>query len=152
MMQVNMNAVVELTYHFLPVLKQQPKAYIMNIASSAAYQAVPYLGLYAATKTFVLQFSRALHYELRNSSVSVTCISPGATDTDFANRAKVGPKALKAADKFNMTPVKVAAIAVDSMFSGKTEVVTGFINKLGAFITRILPKKVIENGAAKLYE
>lgn len=152
MMQVNMNAVVELTYLFLPQLKQQQAAYIMNIASSAAYQAVPYLSIYAASKAFVLQFSRGLRYELKNSSVSVTCISPGSTDTDFATTANVGEKGQKAAKKVNMTPEQVAKIAIDALFSKKTEVITGFINKLGAFFVWLLPKKLVENTAAKIYE
>ena len=152
MLQVNVNVVVELTQLFLPQLKQQPKAYILNISSTAAYQAVPYLALYSASKSFVLQFSRALRYELKKTSVSVTCISPGTTDTDFAHRANVGEKALKTAEKFNMTPEAVAKVCVDSMLKGKTEVVVGILNKLGAFLTRLAPKKLSENTAAKIYE
>ena len=152
MLQVNVNVVVELTQLFLPQLKQQSQAYILNISSTAAYQAVPYLALYSASKSFVLQFSRALRYELKKTSVSVTCISPGTTDTDFAHRANVGEKALKTAEKFNMTPEAVAKVCVDSMLKGKTEVVVGFLNKLGAFLTRLAPKKLSENTAAKIYE
>lgn len=152
MLRVNVGAVVELTYLLLPILKQQPKAYILNIASNAAYQAVPYLGLYAASKAFVLQFSRALHYELKNTHVTVTCVSPGTTDTDFANRANVGPKALRAAEKFNMSPEIVAKVAVNSMLKGKREEVVGFVNKLGAFLVWLMPKKLVENTAAKIYE
>lgn len=151
MMQLNMNVLVELSYLFLPQLKQQPKGFILNIASSAAYQAVPYLSLYAATKAFVLQFSRALRHELSSTSVSVTCISPGATDTDFVNRANVGAKALKAANQFNMSPQAVAKIAVESMFSGRAEVITGFVNKVGAFLSWLLPKKLLEKSVAKIY-
>ena len=152
MMQLNMNAVVALTFLFLPLLKQQPKAYILNIASSAAYQAVPYLSLYAATKAFILQFSRGLHYELKKTIVSVTCICPGATDTGFAARAQLGAKGLKTAEKVNMTPEQVADIAVNGMFSGKTEVIIGLINKAGAFFAWLLPKKLVEQTAAKIYE
>lgn len=152
MMQVNMNAVVELTHLFLPQLKRQPQAYILNIASSAAYQAVPYLSIYAASKAFVLQFSRGLNYELKNTPVSVTCISPGSTDTDFASRANVGDKGLKAAKKVNMTPEEVASIAVNAMYTKKSEVITGLINKLGAFFVWLLPKRLVENTAAKIYE
>jgi hypothetical protein len=152
MIQVNCLTLVQLTHLFLPKLKQQTKGYILNIASSAAYQAVPYLSLYAASKSFVLQFSRGLHFELRKSTVSVTCVSPGATDTDFAKRAKVGIKGLKAADKVNMTPEQVAKIAITSMFSKKTEVITGVINKIGGFLTWMLPKKLVEGAAAKLYK
>ena len=57
MMQLNMNTSVQLCQQFIPMLKQQPKSYILNVASSAAYQAVPGLSLYAATKIFLLNFS-----------------------------------------------------------------------------------------------
>lgn len=152
MLQVNCLTLVQLTHLFLPQLKLETQGYVLNIASSAAYQAVPYLSLYAASKSFVLQFSRGLHFELRKSNVSVTCISPGATDTDFVTRAKIGDKGLKAADKVNMTPEQVAKIAVDSLFQKKTEVITGALNKAVGFFTWLLPKKFIEGTAAKLYE
>src|SRR4029077_15290794 len=64
MMNVNMTSLVKLSSLFLPMMKQQERSYILNIASSAAYQAVPYLSTYAASKSFVLSFSRALTYEL----------------------------------------------------------------------------------------
>ncbi len=152
MMRVNMLALVEMTSLFLSLLKEQPQAYILNIASSAAYQAVPYLSVYAATKSFVVSFSRALHYELKKTTVSVTCISPGATDTDFPNRANVGAKGKKAAEKLNMKPEEVAAIAVEKMFARKTEVITGFINKLGAALAWLAPKSIAEKTAASIYE
>ena len=152
MIQVNCLTLFQLTHLLLPQLRQQTQSYILNIASSAAYQAVPYLSLYAASKSFVLQFSRGLHFELRKSNVSVTCISPGATDTDFVTRAKIGAKGLKAAGKVNMTPEQVAKIAVDSMLQKKTEVITGALNKAVGFFTWLLPKKFIEGTAAKLYE
>src|SRR5579871_6799972 len=82
MMHVNMLAPVQLCQLFLPMLKQQNKSYILNIASSAAYQAVPYLSVYAASKAFMLSYSRGLRQELKNTSVSITAISPGSTDTD----------------------------------------------------------------------
>ncbi len=152
MMQVNMATPLALILQFLPQLKQQPKAYILNIASSAAYQAVPGLCVYAATKSFVFSLSRGLRYELRNTSVSVTVVNPGTTDTNFANRAQVtNERALKAAEKLNMTPEAVAKIAVDGMYAGKAEVIPGFINKLGAFLTVILPNKLLEGGAAGIY-
>ena len=152
MMEVNMNTLVALCHLFLPSLKDQPKAYIMNIASSAAYQAVPYLTVYAATKSFVLQFSRGLNYELRKTSVSVTCISPGATKTGFDARANLGPKALKTAQKFQMQPEDVAKQSVEAMFSRKTEVITGMLNRLSASFAWLLPKKIVEKTAAGIYQ
>lgn len=152
MLQVNNRVPVELCSLFLPMLKQQTTGYILNIASSAAYQAVPGLGTYAASKAFVLFFSRALQYELRRSNVSVTVVSPGGTATDFANRAKVGKKAVRAGEKLNMTPNAVAKLAVNAMYARKTELITGFVNKLGAFFVWLLPKKLAERTAASLYE
>lgn len=151
MLQLNIHALVELTQLFLPVLKENKKSYIMNIASSAAYQAVPGLSVYAATKSFVLSFSRGLRYELRDTPVSVIAVSPGSTDTDFAHRAQVGSKGLKMADKVNMTPAAVAGIAVRAMFAGKTEIVVGVINKLGAFFAWLLPKKIVEKSVSGIY-
>lgn len=152
MMTVNMTALIELTHLFLPQLRQQPKAYILNIGSSAAYQAIPGLSLYAASKAFVLQFSRGLHHELKRSPVSVTCVCPGATDTNFVDRAQIGEKGRKAAEKVNMTPEDVAKQAVDAMLAGKTELVTGLLNKAGKLMAWLLPKGLVETTAGSIYE
>ena len=152
MMQLNMNTSVQLCQQFLPMLKQQPKSYILNVASSAAYQAVPGLSLYAATKIFLLNFSRGLRQELKNSSVTVSTICPGATDTDFSSRANVGTKALRTAEKVNMAPQDVAKIAIDGMFKGKAEIVPGIINKLNVFAAWLLPKELLERMAMALYK
>jgi short-subunit dehydrogenase len=151
MMRVNMEVPVALTSALLPMLTKNAPSYILNIASSAAYQAVPGLSAYAASKSFVLSFSRGLRHELKNTGVYITAVSPGSTDTNFANRADVGPKALKTAEKVNMTPEAVAKIAVTALFNKKPEVITGFINKLGAFLVWLLPKKLAESTAASLY-
>lgn len=153
MMQVNMNVVVELTYLFLDTLKKKEQSYILNVSSGAAYQSIPGLNIYAATKSFVLSFSRGLNYELRKTNVSVSAICPGATDTDFANRAKAtGEKAMKLAAKFNMQPSEVAKIAVDGMFAKKIEIVPGFVNKLAVFLAWLLPQKLLEKSAASIYD
>lgn len=152
MMQVNITSLVELTYLFLPSLKKLPKAYIGNIASGAAYQAVPGLNVYAATKAFVLSFSRGLAYELRNTTVSVSCVCPGSTDTQFAQRANVvNEKAVKLAKKFNMDPVDVARIGVDGILAGKIEIVPGMVNKLAKVLSNILPDSLLEKSAAGIY-
>jgi len=152
MMQLNMVTTVQLTHIFLPMLKQNPKAYVLNIASSAAYQAVPFLSLYSASKSFVLSFSRGLSHELKKTPVSVTCVCPGPTATDFNSRAGLNEKATKAAEKFSVPPTSVAVIAVKAMFAGKREVIVGFVNKLSAFGAWLLPKGFIENTAAGIYK
>ncbi len=152
MLQLNTMVPVALTQLFLPQLLSQPKAYILNTASSAAYQSIPGLSLYAATKAFLLSFSRGLHQELRTTTVSVTCVSPGATDTHFVVRAQLGPKGLKAAQQVNMTPEAVAKIAVKAMFRKKPEVIAGTINKAGIFMAWLLPKGLVERTAMKIYQ
>jgi hypothetical protein len=152
MLTVNTTALMQLCHLFLPLLRQQPKAYILNIGSSAAYQAVPGLSLYAASKAFVLSFSRGLRQDLKRSAVSVTCVCPGATDTDFVARAQIGEKGRKAAERVNMTPAEVARQAVDATLAGKAEVVTGLINKVGKLMVWLMPKGLVEQTAGSIYE
>lgn len=150
MLQLNINAVVELSHLLLLVLKQQKQAYILNIASTAAYQALPTLAVYAATKTFILSYSRALRFELKDSPVSVSCLCPGPTDTGFASRA--GMDALTdLANKFNTPPEEVARVGLKGMFNKKAEIIPGFLNKLSAFGANHLPKSLIERISASLF-
>ncbi len=152
MLAVNNTALIELCYLFLPQFRQQSRAYILNIGSSAAYQAIPRLSLYAASKSLVLQFSRGLAQELKRSPVTVTCVCPGATDTGFVDRAQIGDKGRKAAKRVNMTPAEVARQAVEATLSGQTEVVTGALNKVGKLIAWLLPKGIVEKTAGSIYE
>lgn len=152
LIQLNITALTQLCQLFLPILKQQPAAHILNIASTASYQAIPHLSVYAASKSYVQSFSRGIAEELLKTTVSVTCISPGPTDTDWATTASVPPKALKLATKLNMTPERVANIAVKAMLARKTEVIPGFINNVGAFMAWLLPKKLVERSTGNLYK
>ena len=149
---VNIKAVVAISHRFIPVLKKQTEGYLLNVASTTAYQTVPYLNIYASTKAFVLSFTRGLRYELRNTNVSVSALSPGSTDTDFVNRAGMGESILKTARKFNMSPEKVGKIAVSGMFKSKKEIIPGFTNKLNAFLPKFFPKALVERIAGNIYE
>lgn len=148
---LNVVAPTQLCQLFIPILQQHSQSYILNIASTAAYQAIPYLAVYASSKAYILKLSRGLSKELINKGTSVTCISPGPTDTDWAKTASVPAKALKMAAKLNMRPSKVAEIAVKSMFAKKMEVVPGIVNKFGVFMAWLLPKKISERVASNLY-
>ena len=151
MMQLNMNTLVELCHVFLPMLKTKSKAHMMNVASTASYQAVPTFSVYAATKAFVVLFTRGLRYELRDTSVSVTCLSPGATATNFVDRARL--QAIKErADKFSMRAEEVARIGIDGMLKGKPEIIPGFVNWFSSQLTGFVPKALTEKIAAGLYK
>lgn len=151
MLQVNMQTPVALCHHFMPMLKQQPAAYVLNVASTAAYQAVRTLSLYAASKAFMLLFTRGLRQELKGTKVSVTCLSPGPVNTNFLDRANM--QAIKAtAEKYGMTPEAVARIAVNALFARKSEVIPGALNAATAFFTRLVPKALVEKIAGDLYK
>jgi short-subunit dehydrogenase len=150
MIQLNVNAVLELTHHLLPSLKTQKQAYILNVASTAAYQAMPTMASYAASKSFILSYSRAISYELKDSNVSVSCLSPGPTATGFGSRAGLDAFA-ELADKFNMPAALVAQIGLKGMFNQKPEIIAGFLNKVSAFGATLLPKALIERISANLY-
>jgi short-subunit dehydrogenase len=149
---VNVKAQLQIAYAFIPVLKQSRKSWLLNVGSTTCYQSVPYLSIYAASKAFVISFTRSLRYELRQSPISVSCLSPGSTDTDFVNRARMGASVRKTADRFNMTAETVARIAVKGMFQGKAEIIPGFTNKLNAFLPKFFPKAFVERIAGKIYE
>lgn len=151
MLKLNINTVIELTYYLLPLLKEQQQSYILNVSSTAAYQAVPTLDLYSASKSFVLSFSRALRYELKDTPVSVSCLCPGPTDTEFAQRAGMDAIA-DLAEKFNMPPGVVAKAGLKGLFNKKAEIVPGFLNKLTAFAARHAPKSFVERISAALYK
>ena len=150
MLQLNINAVLELTHHLLPGLKTKEQSYVLNVASTAAYQAMPTMALYAASKSFILSYSRAIRYELKDTTVSVSCLSPGPTATGFGSRAGLDAFA-ELAEKFNMPAEAVARIGLDGMFNKKPEIIAGFLNKVSAWGANFLPKKLVEKISANLY-
>lgn len=151
MMHLNMQTLADFCKIFLPDLEKQNKAYILNVSSTAAYQAVPTLSTYAATKAFVLLFTRGLRWELKDSPVSVSCLSPGSTSTGFIDRANLG-MLKERAEKVSMKAEDVARIAVKGMFAGKAEIVPGFLNWMSVAFVKHLPKALTEKIAAGLYK
>ncbi|MBC7485404.1 MAG: SDR family oxidoreductase [Cytophagaceae bacterium] len=151
MLWLHIQTVTNLTYLLLPILRKEKQAYILNIASTAAYQAVPTLALYAASKSFVLSFSRALCFELRHSNVSVTCVSPGPVNTNFVNRAGMHAIA-ETAEKFGISPTELAQKALKALYNRKTEYVPGISNKLGVLFATLFPKKLVETVVSTFYK
>jgi short-subunit dehydrogenase len=151
MMQLNMVTLANLCRLLLPVLKKEKRSYILNVSSTAAYQAVPTLSLYAATKAFVLVLTRGLNWELKGSSVTASCLSPGPTSTGFIDRANLG-RIKDRAEKFSMTAEAVAKIALNGMFAGKAEIIPGITNWLSAKLAEIVPKQIPETIARNLYK
>ncbi len=151
LMQLNMMTVADMCKVLLPGLRANARSYILNVSSTSAYQAVPSLSTYAATKAFVLLFTRALRMEMKETSVSVSCLSPGTTTSGFMERAGMDDKLKKTAEKFTMPPEVVAKKAIDGMLAGKAEIIPGFTNWISAKMAEILPKAIPEGIAKGLY-
>jgi uncharacterized protein len=140
MMYVNMTALTELTHRFLPGMRQRRRGRILNVSSVVAFQPGPYLAVYSASKAFVLSFSEALAAELTDSGVSVTCLCPGFTATEF--QAVAGLEQSRVMDKMKpMSAEAVAAVGYRGLMQGRRLAVPGFINWIGAIGVRFLPRR-----------
>ncbi|MDP4162843.1 MAG: SDR family oxidoreductase [Bacillota bacterium] len=143
MINLNITALTELTYYVLPKMKQRNSGKIMNVASTAAFQPGPLMAVYYATKAFVLSLSEALVEELSGYDVTITTLCPGATKTNFGAVANVeGTKMFSQA----MTSDIVAKQGYDAMMKGKRVIITGGMNKVGAYTAKFFPRSI----AAKL--
>ncbi|MCO7127700.1 SDR family NAD(P)-dependent oxidoreductase [Sporolactobacillus shoreicorticis] len=117
--------------------------HIVNVASLAALYPLPYYSVYGASKAFVLSFSEALNYELRHSAISVSCLCPGDTNTNFFYNAGNTNK-----KKSLMSAERVAKAAVDGLYNKKTTIFPGSM-KLISKIPRAVLKKVIAMRVSK---
>ncbi|GAA3593103.1 SDR family oxidoreductase [Klugiella xanthotipulae] len=134
--QLNVGTLVGLTTRLLPGMVQRRDGVIMNVASTAAFQAVPHMAVYGATKAFVLSFSRALWAETRGTGVRVLAIAPGATETPFfsiaGEHASLGKR---------RRPEQVVDTAFRALRAGRPSAVDGFVN---ACLARIPARLVSE--------
>jgi uncharacterized protein len=139
---LNIRALTHLTRLFLPPMIQRRNGRIMNVASTAAFQAGPLMAVYYAGKAYVLSFSEALANELRDSGVTVTCFCPGATHTGFAQRA--GMEKSRLFQRLGAMPAnKVALDGYRAVMEGRTLAISGFHNWLVAESVRFAPRKAV---------
>ncbi|MFC7372890.1 SDR family NAD(P)-dependent oxidoreductase [Fictibacillus iocasae] len=141
MIQVNIMALTELTKRLLPGMISRNRGRILNVASTAAFQPGPLMAVYYATKAYVLSFSEALSFELRNTNITVTALAPGATATNFEARANLGSSRLFKSGAMNVEDVALAGYK--AMQSGKRLVIPGAKNKFLASAIRLLPRKTV---------
>jgi uncharacterized protein len=140
LLMLNVGSLVELCKYFVAESGASGKRrHILNVASIAAYQSVPRMALYAASKALVRNFSEGLHDELRSTDIRVTCVCPGGTKTAFHAAAGAGDYG-KIANASMMSADAVARVGLSAMWKGKRTVVPGFINKLSCFGVRLVPR------------
>ncbi|MFQ5865681.1 MAG: SDR family NAD(P)-dependent oxidoreductase [bacterium] len=147
MCNLNINAVVALTHLFLPgMLKKQDGGFI-NVASTAAFQPVPFFATYSATKSFVLNFSEALWAECRDKGITITCLCPGNTESNFHKRANTEPEKLKGLEPAE----KVAKLGLNAFLKGRPTVISGVKNYLLANSSRLAPRKMVAQVTAGMF-
>lgn len=137
MIDLNIKAVHRLTKLYLREMVKKDNGYILNVASSAAFQPGPLMATYYSTKAYVLHLTEAIYYELKKqkSNVHISCLCPGPVNTNFNKVAGVN---------FSVKPLsseQVARYAVDKMFKNKLVIIPGFKMKCAYIFGRFLPIK-----------
>lgn len=143
MVDLNCRALVQMTEYVLPYMSEGGR--IVQIASVAAFQPVPYMAVYAASKAFVLSYSRALNQELKNRKIKITTVCPFWTKTAFFDRAKATKAKAEVVTKYvaMYDPKKVVKKAIKDSKRGKELSICGFIARSQVRLVNILPKKLV---------
>jgi hypothetical protein len=149
MVDLNARAVVELTRRFLPGMVARRRGRIVNVVSTSAFQPVPYLAVYAATKAFALAFTEALADELRGSGVVVQALCPGLTTTEFQQVAGTDRVAFNRTRA--MRPEAVVDASLSALARGRLRVVPGWDNRLVAGLVRFAPRGLVRRVAGGLF-
>lgn len=136
---LNVRALVDLTHGFLQPMRERKRGTIINVASTAGFQPVPFMATYAATKAFVLSFSEALWEENRRYGIIVMALCPGVTDTNFFDASRMDrPPA-----RISQTPEQVVDTALRGLRRGKSSVISGWTNLLITESERVLPRSLV---------
>lgn len=146
---VNMRALTEMTYHFLPAMRERRRGRILNVGSIVGFLPGPYMAVYYASKAYVVSFSEALAEELTGSGVTVTCLCPGYTATEFQKSAGMKKTGMLARLR-PMSAEAVAHIGYQGLMAGRRLVVTGWGNRLTVFGLRFSPRRFAARVASRL--
>jgi uncharacterized protein len=150
MVAVNVVALTDLTKRFLPGMVARGRGRVLNVASTAAFQPGPFMAVYYATKAYVLSLSQALAEETRGTGVTVTCLCPGVTETEFHGVAGTDAQPLTSGP-LAMTASSVAQAGYRAMMRGKLVETPGLHNKFGAQSIRVAPRSVVLKVVRRLH-
>jgi uncharacterized protein len=150
MIQVNVSALVALTHLYLQPMLARRDGAIIQLASTASFQGVPYSAVYAATKAFILNFSEGLWAECRAHGVRVLALCPGPTATHFQTVA--GTAHLRDPNKVHMeTPEEVVEAGLHALAQGRGVAISGLRNQAMIAAERLAPRHLVTRVAARLY-
>ena len=146
MIDLNIKSLVELTHRFLQPMIERKQGAIINVASTAAFQPVPYMATYAATKAFVLSFSEALWEENRPHGIKVMALCPGVTETNFSKRLAVTSRRRAFRKRRKKWWTRRCAVSR----SGKSHVISGWTNFLMTQSERLVPRSLVTRVAGRM--
>ena len=147
MIALNIGALTALCRRVLPAMLERRRGAILNVASTAAFQAGPNSAVYYASKAYVLSLTEALHHEAKGSGVRVTALCPGPTATEFFEVAGSADGTLA---KLATDPADVVRAGLEGLARGRAIVIPGFRNKLTAQANRVLPRATMRGIVAGL--
>ncbi len=150
MYMLNMISLAYLTKHFAKEMAENGFGRILNVASVAAFQPLPYMAAYAATKAFVLNLSMAINEEVIKKNVLVSTLCPGVTESKFHATAKTENKLLKKGFFPIATAKEVAEYGIKLTEKRKSFGVYGLFNKIQIFLLRLMPRQIIIKMVAKI--
>ncbi|HET7295253.1 MAG TPA: SDR family oxidoreductase [Vicinamibacteria bacterium] len=150
MVDLNARAMVALTRLFLPAMLQRGEGSVINVASTAAFQPIPYFATYSATKAFAAAFTAALAVELKGSGVRVQLLCPGPTETEFFGQAS--HEGLLANRLPRASARQVVEASLRGLDRGRDRVVVGWPNRLLAVAVSLVPMPLARAVAARLYK
>ncbi|MGI8470314.1 MAG: SDR family NAD(P)-dependent oxidoreductase [Pyrinomonadaceae bacterium] len=139
MVDLNVRSLVALTHRYLQKMRERRGGVIINVASTASFQPVPFMATYAATKAFVRSFSEAIAEENRPFGITVSALCPGPTETNFFHVAHA--EAFRG--KGMQTPEAVVETALRGVKKGKAQIISGWTNYIGARLVNIVPDSLI---------
>jgi uncharacterized protein len=140
MLQLDIMTVVHMTKLFARDMVARNFGYILQVSSIGAYQPSPLYATYSAAKSFVLNFSEAVNYELRRTNVRISVVSPGITKTEFLQVS--GQNATLYQRMVMMTSDEVVRAALNAMLKGRPSIVPGILNALMVWTNRLMPRRV----------
>lgn len=141
MIRLHIIFTTEMMKLFIPEMVRQKNGQVLNVGFTGSYIPCPYDAVYAATKAYLLSVSKGINAELKNTGVSITTLCPGATETEFAQKA--GMEETLLFKIFVMKPEKVAAIGYKALMKRRTSVIAGGYNKLLVASSYLLPERFI---------
>lgn len=138
LIDVNIKALTKLTNYFLPQIITNKNGGILNVASTAAFCAGPRMATYYASKAFVLNLTEAIHEEVKEYGIKISCLCPGPVRTAF--QSKSGIIKSESAKKYLMDAKVVARIGYEGFKKGKVIIIPGYKNKVLVIINKFIPR------------